>query len=86
MEFTICSRAEDKTGEELKSQVMLGTGFPKVAQLKSTNEPDFTVWSLRPRVIRGVPAGGKGKQAYERISFPSQALQALFLHRHRYEK
>lgn len=61
VEFEICSRGEDKTGEELKSQVMLGTGFPEVAQLNCTNEPEFTVWSLRPLIITGGPVKEKEK-------------------------
>lgn len=59
VEFDIWSRGEDKTGEELKNQVMLGTGFPEVAQLNCTNEPDFTIWSLRPFIIIGGPVGEK---------------------------
>lgn len=64
VEFDIWCRGEDKTGEELKSQVMLGIGFPKVAQVNCTNEPDFTVWSLRPRITTGIPVGEKRKQGY----------------------
>lgn len=59
LESDIWTRGEDKTGIELKSQVMLGTGFPEVVQLNCTNEPDFRVWSLRPLIIVGGPKGEK---------------------------